>query len=59
MADFDKNRFASKNQEYETPWSLFDKLNEEFNFTLDVCANHKNFKIINYYTEQMDSLKQD
>ena len=40
MADFDNNRFQSKNQEYATPWSLFNKLDEEFNFTVDVCYDH-------------------
>lgn len=41
MSNFDSNRFASNNQEYATPWDLFNKLNDEFNFTLDVCANKK------------------
>lgn len=52
MADFDKNRFQSKNQEYETPLSLFNVLNEEFKFTLDVCADDKNHKVDTYITEE-------
>jgi len=28
LADFDKNRFQSKNQDYETPLSLFNVLAE-------------------------------
>jgi phage N-6-adenine-methyltransferase len=58
MANFDNNRFASNNQEYETPWELFNKCNEEFHFTLDVCANEKNHKLDNYINEETDSLKQ-
>lgn len=58
MADFDKNRFASKNQEYATPWDLFNKVNEEFHFTCDVCANENNYKVSNYIDEKADALKQ-
>ncbi len=59
MADFDNNRFASKNQEYETPWKLFNKLNEEFNFTIDVCADIHNHKVDNYYTIEQNALVQN
>lgn len=30
MGNFDNNRFKSTNQTWETPGSLFNKLNEEF-----------------------------
>jgi phage N-6-adenine-methyltransferase len=59
LADFDKNRFQSKNQEYETPLSLFNVLNEEFKFTLDVCADDKNHKVDTYITEEQNALIQD
>ena len=59
MADFDKNRFNSGNQEWETPDDLFCKLNAEFNFTLDVCASAANKKHENYITKQQDSLYMD
>ena len=59
MADFDSNRFESKNQEYETPDSLFDLLDKEFNFTLDVCANRKNKKVQEYFSEKDNALEQD
>jgi hypothetical protein len=36
--------FSSKSDEWETPQDLFDKLNEEFHFTLDPCATHENHK---------------
>lgn len=59
MADFDNNRFKSNNQEYETPENLFKVLNDEFHFTLDVCANDKNHKVLDYFTEQDNALEQD
>ena len=59
MSNFDSNRFASNNQEYATPWNLFNKLNEEFGFTLDVCADSVNHKCDNYYTKEQDSLSKE
>jgi phage N-6-adenine-methyltransferase len=59
MSNFDKNRFASNNQEYATPWKLFNVLNEEFEFTLDVCADEKNRKVLKYISIEQDALKQD
>ncbi len=56
MADFDKNRFASKNQEYATPLDLFNRLDNEFNFTLDVCADENNKKVDTYYSENDNAL---
>ena len=31
---------SSKKHDWETPIDFFDRINEEFNFTLDVCALH-------------------
>lgn len=56
MADFDKNRFQSKKQEYATPKDLFSKLDREFHFTLDVCADASNTKVENFYSEKDDAL---
>lgn len=58
MANFDSNRFASNNQEYATPWELFNKINKEFNFTLDVCADEHNHKCEKYFTKEENALKQ-
>ena len=52
MADFDKNKFSSKNQEFETPDELFNSLNNIFNFTIDVCATEENTKCDLFYSEQ-------
>ncbi len=53
----DKVLFSSKNTDWETPDALFDLLNREFEFTLDVCANKDNAKLTNYLDETQDALK--
>jgi len=50
--------YSSKSSEWETPQDLFDKLNYEFGFTLDVCATNENTKCPNWYTIEDDALKQ-
>ena len=52
-----KSLFSSKKSDWETPHELFDALNKEFRFTLDVCASDKNAKCINYLTPKTDFLK--
>lgn len=51
--------FSSKTNDWATPQDLFDKLNNHFNFTLDVCASSDNTKCSEYFTEEDDGLKQD
>jgi site-specific DNA-methyltransferase (adenine-specific) len=50
--------FSSKSNEWATPQDFFDKLNEEFQFTLDPCATHQNHKCAKYFTEEDDGLTQ-
>ena len=50
--------FSSKSDLWETPQDLFDKLNAEFRFTLDVCATADNAKCLRYYTPEQDGLSQ-
>ena len=45
--------------DWETPQGLFDELNNEFAFDLDVCATPENAKCNNYYTPEIDGLKQE
>jgi phage N-6-adenine-methyltransferase len=52
-------KFKSKNIAYSTPLSLFNPLNEEFKFDLDVCADKMNYKCKNYFTEQDNALSKD
>ena len=51
--------FTSDSIEYETPQELFDTLNEEFGFTLDVCATAENTKCFTYFDKYADGLAQD
>lgn len=48
----------SQTVEWSTPQDLFDKLNEEFGFTLDVASTHENAKTSRHYTQEEDGLKQ-
>lgn len=50
--------FSSKTDLWETPQEFFDRLNEEFHFTLDVCALPENAKCEKYYTPEMNGLHQ-
>ena len=50
--------FSSKTDLWETPQDFFDKYNEEFNFTFDVCALPENAKVQNYYTPEINGLAQ-
>lgn len=44
--------------EWETPDSLFCRLNEEFGFTVDVCARAENAKSDRFWTPEDDGLGQ-
>lgn len=55
----DQVLFSSKTMEWETPQELFDKLNKEFNFTVDVASNDENYKVKKHYTQREDGLLQD
>lgn len=51
--------FSSQSNEWATPQSFFDKLNDEFGFTLDPCSTHENSKCQKHYTMEEDGLSQD
>lgn len=51
--------FSSATDQWATPQSFFDKLNAEFNFTLDPCATSDNAKCEKYFTEADNGLLQD
>src|SRR3990172_6378709 len=55
MARFD-TKFSTGRQDWETPDSIFAPLNEEFSFTLDVCATKANAKCSHYFTEVDNAL---
>ena len=51
--------FSSSSVEWSTPQWLFDELDNEFHFTLDLCSTHENHKCDKYYTETENGLLQD
>lgn len=51
--------FSSESGEWETPPEIWEPLNEEFRFYLDVCATVGNAKCELYYTEADDTFKHD
>lgn len=44
--------FSSKKMDWATPQDFYDKLDSEFHFTLDPCADESNHKCDKYFTEQ-------
>ena len=51
--------FSSKTDLWSTPWNFFEKLNDEFHFTLDPCSTHENAKCYKHFTIEEDGLLQD
>ena len=51
--------FSSKTDLWSTPWDFFEKLNDEFHFTLDPCSTHENAKCYKHFTIEDDGLLQD
>ena len=51
--------FSHNTEELETPQELFDELNKEFHFGIDVCATHENAKCENFFSKKDDGLKQN
>lgn len=51
--------FSGIKDDWATPQDLFDKLDNEFDFTLDPCASEENAKCVNFYTAEQDGLTKD
>lgn len=51
--------FSSQTDLWATPQDLFNELDNEFGFTVDVCALPENAKCKQYYTPEIDGLKQE
>lgn len=50
--------YSSNSDDWETPQDFFDKLNNKYNFNLDVCATSGNAKCDRYFTKEQDGLRQ-
>lgn len=54
-----KTLFSSESAEWATPQELFDELDREFNFVLDVCATQRNAKCKYFYSlPELNGLQQ-
>ena len=51
--------FSTASNEWSTPQDFYDKLDDEFGFTLDPCATDANAKCAKYYTEATNGLDKD
>ncbi len=51
--------FSSKTEVWSTPQDFFDKMDAEYNFSLDVCAISDNAKCSTFFTPEVDGLKQE
>jgi phage N-6-adenine-methyltransferase len=51
--------FTSNTDLWATPQDFFNKLNKEFSFELDVCANSENAKCERFYTKEINGLMQE
>mgnify|MGYP001389426560 CR=1 FL=1 len=54
-----KVHYMSKSNEWATPQDFFDRLDEEFRFTLDPATDGINAKCDKFYTQEDDGLSQD
>jgi site-specific DNA-methyltransferase (adenine-specific) len=59
MGSFSPKRLTQNTDEWGTPKKLFDKLNQEFNFTLDASASFDNHKVNNYFDIEKNGLSQN
>jgi phage N-6-adenine-methyltransferase len=51
--------FTSNTDLWETPQDFFNKINDEFHFTLDVCANDDNTKCDHFLSKELNGLERE
>jgi len=59
MNKINNGLMTSNTNEWYTPKELYNKLNEEFNFTLDPCCTEKSRKCEKYFTKKENGLIHD
>lgn len=59
MGKITSGLMSSLTDNWATPLSVFQQLDKEFGFTLDVCASEENHKCERYFSKEDDALKQD
>lgn len=50
--------YSNRTEEWSTPQDFFDKLDDEFHFTLDPCATKENAKCSKFFTKDDQGLIQ-
>lgn len=50
-------RQTRRSDEWSTPQALFDSLDQEFHFDLDVCATQENAKCASFFSLEVDGLR--
>lgn len=58
MANLDV-MYSSKTDQWATPMDFFQKLDREFHFNLDPCADDRNHKCEKYFTKEENGLQKD
>lgn len=53
-----KVHYSSQTNEWATPQDFYDRLNKEFNFTLDPCSTKENAKCDKFFTIEDNGLEQ-
>jgi phage N-6-adenine-methyltransferase len=51
--------YSSRSEEWPTPQDFYDRLDREFDFTLDPCATSDNAKCSLFFTKEDNGLHQD
>ena len=59
MSVFTTGMRSSLTDQWATPQYLFDQLDREFHFDLDVCADETNHKCARYFDRSMNGLEQE
>lgn len=59
MAPLNKALFSSAKEDWATPQDFFDKLDQEFHFNLDPCADEENAKCKEFFTKEENGLLKD
>jgi phage N-6-adenine-methyltransferase len=58
MNKINSGLFSSNRGDWATPIEFFKLYDSRYHFTLDVCANEKNYKVKNYFSEKDNGLLQ-
>lgn len=57
MSRLNEGLLTSDRQDWATPWSFFELVNNEFQFSLDAAADTHNAKVSRYYTPEQNGLE--